>query len=406
MLKLNASSLVKLLLVFLTVALLACFTYTPIQNNMNLGLDLKGGLHVVMEAKEKPGQEVTSDTMQKTISVLRNRIDKWGVSEPIIQAQGNRRVIVDLPGVKNPDHVAAVIGQTAKLEFQDKNGRMIVTGANLKDARAEIIPQSGDPGIALEFDNEGAAKFGEFTTNNVGESLYIYLDGIMQGSPSRIEEPIPNGQALMHGGGIKTMEEANETAIMLRSGALPVTLDIVEKRTVGPTLGMDSLFSSVKAGIVGLMAISIFMAGYYRLPGVVADISLVLYSMLVLGTMVLLGATLTLPGIAAFILSIGMAVDSNIIIFERIKEEVRSGKTLKAAIDAGFRRAFLTIIDSHVTTLITALVLMYFGTGPIKGFAVTLTIGIIASLFTAVTFSQSVLKLLADLVTKPKFYGV
>ncbi|MGE5404463.1 MAG: protein translocase subunit SecD, partial [Candidatus Saccharibacteria bacterium] len=352
MLKLNASSLVKLLFVFLTVALLACFTYTPIQNNINLGLDLKGGLHVVMEAKEKPGTEITSDTIQKTISVLRNRIDKWGVSEPIIQTQGDRRVIVDLPGIKNPDHVAALIGKTAKLEFRDINGQLIVGGDNLKDARAEIIPQSGDPGIALEFDNQGAAKFSEFTANNVGKSLYIYLDDVMQGPPSRIEEPIPNGKALMHGGGIKTMEEANETAIMLRSGALPVSLDIVEMRTVGPTLGMDSLLSSIKAGIIGLLAVSIFMAGYYKLPGMVADLSLVLYCVLVLGTMLLLGATLTLPGIAAFILSIGMAVDSNIIIFERIKEEIRSEKTLKAAIDAGFRRAFLTIIDSHVTTLI------------------------------------------------------
>ncbi|MGE5421643.1 MAG: protein translocase subunit SecD, partial [Ignavibacteriales bacterium] len=342
---------------------------------------------------------------QKTISILRNRVDKYGVSEPTIQTQGNRRVIVDLPEVENPDHIAAVIGQIAELEFRDKNGRVIVSGSNLKDARAEAIPQSGDPGIALEFDDEGAAKFSKFSTKNVGESVYIYIDGVMQGPPSRIEEPIPNGQALMQGGGIKTMKEAEDTAIMLRSGALPVTLDIVEKRTVGPTLGMDSFFGSVKAGIIGLMAVTIFMAGYYRLPGIVADISLVLYSTLVLGTMALLGATLTLPGIAAFILSIGMAVDSNIIIFERIKEEIRRGKTLKAAIDAGFSRAFLTIIDSHVTTLITALVLMYFGIGPIKGFAVTLTIGIIASLFTAITFSQSVLKLLADLVTKTRYYG-
>lgn len=406
MLKLKATSLVRMLLVVLTVALLACFVYTPIKNNINLGLDLKGGLHVVMEAKEKPGKEITSDTIQKTISILRNRVDKYGVAEPIIQAQGDRRVIVDLPGIKNPDHVAAVIGKTAELEFRDKHGRIIVTGANLKDARAEVMPQSSDPGIALEFDNVGASKFSEFTTKNVGESLYIYLDGVMQGPPSRIEEPIPDGHALLHGGGINTIKEAEETAIMLRSGALPVTLEIVEKRTVGPTLGMDSLFGSLKAGIIGLIAVSIFMAGYYRLPGIVADISLVLYSILVLGTMVLLGATLTLPGIAAFILSIGMAVDSNIIIFERIKEEIRSGKTLKPAIDAGFRRAFLTIIDSHVTTLVTALVLMYFGIGPIKGFAVTLTIGIIASLFTAITFSQLVLKLLADLATKPKFYGV
>ncbi|MGE5398448.1 MAG: protein translocase subunit SecD [Chitinophagales bacterium] len=404
--KLNVPSLVKLLLVILAVALLACFSYTPIKDNINLGLDLDGGLHVVMETKEKSGQKVTPDTIQKTISVLRSRVDKWGVDDPIIQAQGNRRVIVDLAGLKNPDHVADVIGKTAELEFRDQNGRLIVSGANLKDAQAELIPQSGDPGIALEFDKEGSAKFSKFTTENVGKNLYIYLDGDIQGPPSRIEEPIPNGQALLHGGSIKTIKEAEETAIMLRSGALPVTLDIVEKRTVGPTLGTDSLAGGIKAGVIGLMAVAIFMAGYYRLPGIVANISLILYSTLVLGTMALLGATLTLPGIAAFILSIGMAVDSNIIIFERIKEEIRSGKTLKAAIDAGFSRAFLTIIDSHVTTLITALVLMYFGIGPIKGFAVTLTIGIIASLFTAITFSQSVLKLLADLVTKPRHYGI
>ncbi|MGI5911473.1 MAG: protein translocase subunit SecD, partial [Syntrophomonadaceae bacterium] len=245
--------------------------------------------------------------------------------------------------------------------------------------------------------------FAKATSENVGKPILIVLDGEVIQAPN-VQEPINDGNARITGG--YTAKEAQDLAVLLRSGALPVSFKVIEKRSVGPTLGADSLNKSVKAGIIGLIAILIFMLGYYRLPGIVADISLVLYSLLVLGAMAMLDAVLTLPGIAGFALSIGMAVDANVIIYERLKEELRYGKTLKAAIDAGFKRAFWTIFDSNLTTLITAFVLMYLGTGPVKGFAVTLSIGIVASMLVALTFTRYLLGLVANIAKNKKLYGV
>jgi preprotein translocase subunit SecD len=400
--RVNATSLVKMIAVVLAVALLAGFSYNPLKERIKLGLDLKGGLHVVMEAQEKEGREVTPDTIQKSIGILRQRVDELGVEEPIIQGEGNTRIIVELPGVDNPEAAADVIGQTAELEFKDENGNVILSGKNLKEARAELDPAGNEPQVSLEFDKEGAEIFKDFSAANIGKVLGIYLDDRMISNPT-IREVIPNGMARISGG-FETLKEAEETAVLLRSGALPVSLSIEEKRTVGPTLGSDSLAKSLKAGIIGIIMILVFMIGYYRVPGTVAAVSLILYACIVLWTMVLLKATLTLPGIAGFILSIGMAVDANIIIYERIKDELRHGKTLKAAIESGFNRAFWTIFDANVTTLIAAGVLMFFGTGPIKGFAVTLSIGIIASMFTAITFTRWVLKMVSDLFKKTELY--
>ncbi|MGI6550247.1 MAG: protein translocase subunit SecD [Syntrophomonadales bacterium] len=400
--KLNATSLVKLIAVVLAVALVAGFSYNPIKERINLGLDLRGGLHVVMEAQEKPGQKITQDTIQKSIGILRQRVDQLGVTEPIIQGEGNSRVIVELPGVEDPEAAADFIGQTAELEFKDENGNVILSGANLKEAKAELDPQTGEAQVSLEFDKEGAEKFRVFSAQNIGKPMGIYLDDQMFSNPT-IREEIPNGMARISGG-FETLKDAEDTAVLLRSGALPVSLSIEEKRTVGPTLGSDSLAKSLRAGIIGIIMILIFMVGYYRVPGLVAAVSLVLYTCIVLWAMVLLKATLTLPGIAGFILSIGMAVDANIIIYERLKDELRHGKTLKAAIEAGFGRAFWTIFDANITTLIAAGVLMFFGTGPIKGFAVTLSIGIISSMFTAITFTRWVLKMVSDLFKKNELY--
>lgn len=402
--KLNATSLIKLLAIVVAVALLAGFLFNPIKANIKLGLDLKGGLHVVMEAKEKPGQKITQDTIQKSIGILRNRVDELGVTEPIIQGQGTNRVIIQLPGVQDPEAAATFIGKTAELEFRDESGKVVLTGQHLKDAKAEISPENNEPQVSLVFDKVGAEKFRIASRENIGKQIGIYLDGKIFTNPV-IQEEIPNGKARITGG-FETLKDAEDTAVLLRSGALPVTLQIEEKRTIGPLLGSDSLTKSVRASIIGLLMILIFMIGYYRVPGLVAALSLVLYSVIVMGVLVLLKATLTLPGIAGFILSIGMAVDANIIIYERLKEELRNGKTLRAAIDAGFSRAFWTIFDANVTTLIAAIVLMFFGTGPIKGFAVTLSIGIVASMFTAITFTRLVLKLVADLFKKPEYYAV
>ncbi len=382
---------------------LTYFTARPILNNLKLGLDLQGGLHVVLMADEKEGQEVTADTIQKSIGVLRNRIDNLGVKEPIIYPQGKNRIVIELAGVNDPEEAVNIIKNTAQLEFRDENGKILVTGKDLKDAQAS--PGTGGKGasVNLEFNTEGTKLFAAATAANVGKRIAIVIDDQVISAPN-VNESIPSGKAEISGG--FTADEAQNLAVLLRSGALPVSFSIMEKRTVGPTLGLDSLNMSVKAAIVGLIAILIFMLGYYLLPGLVADISMVLYSILVLGVMALMGSVLTLPGIAGFVLSIGMAVDANVIIYEHIKEELRFGKTLKAAIEAGFARAFWTIFDSNLTTLIAAVVLIWFGTGPIKGFAVTLSIGIVASMVVALTFTRYLLVLFADITKNNKLYGV
>jgi preprotein translocase subunit SecD len=270
--KINTTSLIKIVIVFLAVVLLAVFSYKPIIQRVNLGLDLKGGLHVVMQAQEKPGQKITSDTIQKSVGILRNRVDQFGVKEPVIQIEGTRRVIVELPGVADPEQAATVLGRTAQLEFRDENGNVIVTGSDLKDAQAELNSQTNQPEVSLTFNSEGAKKFADFTAKNVGKTLAIVLDGKVQEAP-KIDEPIPNGKARISGG-YETLKDAEQTAVLLRSGSLPVTLNIVDKTTVGPVLGSDSLDKSIKAGIIGLLMIFIFMIGYYRVPGSVPDIVL------------------------------------------------------------------------------------------------------------------------------------
>jgi len=382
---------------------LAYFTARPILNNLQLGLDLRGGLHVVLQADEIAGQPVTSDTIQKAIGVLRNRIDNLGVKEPIIYGQGTDRIVIEIAGVDDPEQAVNIIKNTAQLEFRDQSGKIWVTGKDLKDAQA--APGTGGKGasVNLEFNDAGTKLFAEATAANVGKPLYIVIDNKVISSPT-VSMVIPSGKAEITGS--FTAEEAQNLAVLLRSGALPVSFSIMEKRTVGPTLGADSLSMSIKAGMVGLIAILLFMLGYYLLPGLVADLSMVLYAILVLGTMTLLHSVLTLPGIAGFLLSIGIAVDANIIIYEHIKEELRFGKTIKAAIEAGFSRAFWTIFDSNMTTLIAAAIMIWFGTGPIKGFAVTLSIGIIASIMVAFTFTRYLMVLFADITKNNKFYGV
>ncbi|MGE5454187.1 MAG: preprotein translocase subunit SecD, partial [Methylocystaceae bacterium] len=284
----RGQSMVKLLAVVIGIALLVTLAFEPIKKNINLGLDLQGGLHVVMEAKEKPGQKISDDTLKKTVAVMRNRIDAMGVKEPTIQTQGNNRVIIELAGVKDPEAAAATIGQTAQLKFVDEKGNVVVSGDNLKDATASI-GQDGQPVVDIEFDKAGAEKFAQGTAANVGKQIAIMLDEKVVSAP-RVDEAISGGKAMIHGG-FTEIKEAENLAIQLRSGALPVDLVQAEKRTVGPTLGSDSLNKSIHAGIIGLIMIFIFMLGFYRLPGVVADVSLVFYSVLVLGITALIGQT-------------------------------------------------------------------------------------------------------------------
>ena len=390
--------------IVVVIGVLSYFVFQPLLNNINLGLDLRGGLRVVLEAQETEGEKVTPDTIDKAVGILRTRVDALGVKETTLYPQGDKRVVIEIAGEDDPEAAVNILKNTAQLQFIDEEGNVLLTGKNLVDAQAQMKQDgSGQAEIALEFDKEGAKLFGEATSANVGKPLIIVIDDQAVSAPI-VQGPIMDGNAVITGN--FTAKEAQDLAVLLRSGALPVSFEVMEKRSIGPTLGADSLDKSIKAGIVGLIAVLIFMIGYYRLPGVIADLSLVIYSLLVLGTMVALDAVLTLPGIAGFALSIGMAVDANVIIYERIKEELRYGKTLVASIEAGFKRAFTTIFDANVTTLITAAVLMYFGTGPVKGFAVTLSIGIVASMLVALTFTRYMLVLSANVTKNQKLYGV
>jgi preprotein translocase subunit SecD len=385
---------------------------TPFISNLKLGLDLSGGTYIVFEAIDTPERPLTDAKVREVRDIIEERIDRLGLSEPIIQRLGERRIVVQLPGVDNPDDALAVIGTMAKLEFRDEGGILvteegifpnpavppIVTGANLVESTAMITTLKDgriSNVVSLEFDREGTSRFADATTKafNEGRTILIFLDDeVVQ--IAGVEEPITTGKAVIVN--YESLEVARQMEIMLDSGSLPVDVEQREMRYVSATLGQDQISSSVRAGFIGIALVILFMLLYYRIPGLVANLSLILYAMIVLGVLMGLNAHLTLPGIAGLILSVGMAVDANVIIFERIKEELRIGKTVRASVDSGFRKAFRTIIDSNITTLIAAGVLFYFGSGPIRGFAVTLAIGIVVSMFTAIIITRWILKIMVE----------
>ena len=363
----------------------------------------------------------------QAIETIRNRIDKFGVTEPLIHAQGKDEIVIQLPGLKDPDRAIALIGKTAVLEFRmvDEAGDLkkaldgqvpegdellyerivdtesgavrqtpllikkeaVLTGDLLTDARVAIDSQFNEPYVSITFDSEGARIFADVTSQNVNKRMAIILDKNVYSAPV-IREKIGGGRAQISGS--FTHETAKDLAIVLRAGALPAPVNIIQNVTVGPSLGEDSVRAGIKAVIIGGILVLGFMLFYYRLSGLVSDFAMVLNIIMLLGSMAWFNATLTLPGIAGIVLTIGMGIDSNVLIFERIKEELKTGRTVRSAIDAGYNRAFWTIIDSHVTTLITAAVLFQFGSGPIKGFAVSLSIGILINLFTALVGTKVV----------------
>ena len=369
--------------------------------------------------------------VRQGLETIRNRVDQFGVAEPSIQQQGENRILVQLPGVQDPGRAKALIGKTALLEFKmvdertdaetalrtgpppgteilyqrrvDKQTReekkvpflvqkkAAITGRDVSTARVSIDQNTSEPYVSVDFNPAGARAFSELTDANVGKRLAIVLDGNVHSAP-QIRERIPSGRAQITGG--FTTDEATDLAIVLRAGALPAPVQVLEERTVGPSLGADSIRQGIVAILASTALVFLFMLIYYRLSGLIADVALGLNLLLLMATMAGFHATLTLPGIAGIALTIGMAVDTNILIFERIREELRGGKTIRGAIDAGFSRAFKTVIDTHVTVLVSGLILYQFGTGPVKGFAVTLMIGIAVSLFTAVFFTR----LLFDLI--------
>ena len=377
----------------------------PLASSIRQGLDIQGGTHVVLEAVDTEQAQVNDDAMNRVVAIMEKRVNSLGLTEPIIQREGERRVIIELPGIKDPDAAIRTIGKTAMLEFRDEDGNTVLTGTDLKDAQASTNPQTGQNVVNLEFSDEGAQKFADLTMRNVGRTIAILLDGEVLTAPN-VREPILGGRAEITGQ--KTLEEAQNLAVVLRSGALPVKVEIIETRTVGPTLGQDSKDKSQFAFAVGLGAVVLFMVLFYHLSGFIADVALMAYTILLLGILYLMDATLTLPGVAGIILSIGMAVDANVLIFEHFKEEYQvQHKSLRLAMDAGFKRAFTTIFDSNVTTLIAAGVLFFLGTGTIRGFAITLGVGTILSMFTAITLTQYLLKLMvnAKISENPAMYG-
>ncbi len=344
---------------------------------------------------------INNSALRQSIEIVRRRIDDVGTKEPTILQRGDKRILVELPGLKDPDRIKKLLGKTAKLNFRlvsensefgvdeliSENGeslkiskRIIMSGENLIDAQPSIQNQQNEPTVSFTLDRLGAQKFGRATTDNVGRRLAIVLDDQIISSP-KINEPITSGNGMISGN--FTFQEATDLALLLRSGALPTPLNVVEERTVGPDLGEDSIRSGIISLIVGFFLVIIFMLYKYKVFGLIANTALIANLLMLVGVLTILEATLTLPGIAGIILTVGMAVDANVLIFERIKEELKTEKSIIHAFDTGYNKAKITVLDANVTTLIAAIILFAFGSGPVKGFAITLGIGIVTTLFTA-----------------------
>lgn len=371
--------------------------------NIRQGLDLQGGTHIVMQAEDTEQNKVTPEAINQVINIMQKRVNEMGLTEPIIQREGARRIIIELPGERDPKKAIETIGKTAVLEFKDEAGNVKLNGEDLKDAR-EQMGQNKQPVVSLQFSEEGGDKFARLTAANVGRHIGIYLDGELLTNPV-VNEAITGGAAVITGQ--RTLEEAKDLAILLRSGALPVKVSVLEVRTVGPSLGQDSKDKSVLAFTIGLSLVVIFMLLIYRMSGFVADTALLVYVLILLGILYALNATLTLPSIAGIILSIGMAVDANVLIFERFKEEIAAGKILRIAVQSGFKRAFITIFDANMTVIITSCILFFLGSATVKGFAFSLGLGVAVSMFTAITVSRTLLMFLIDAnwIHNPWWFG-
>lgn len=390
-----------------------------------LGLDLQGGTQLTYEADMQDiPQEKQADALDGVRDVIERRVNAFGVAEPLIQVVrgGKPRVIVELAGVHNVEDAIRQIGETPQLDFREAGEtikattpegeeveipqwkRTDLTGRHLERADVVFHPQTGQPQVSLLFNGEGKRLFGELTERNVGKQIAIFLDGEPITAPV-VQQAITTGEAVITG--TFTIEEARELAIRLNAGALPVPISLVSRTTVGPSLGRESLTQSMTAGVLGLSFVAMVMVVLYRLPGLIAALALFLYGLLVFAFFQVLGATLTLAGIAGFILSLGMAVDANVLIFERLKEELRVGKPLTAAVTEGFREAWPSIRDSNVSSLITAALLYAFGSNVVRGFATTLGIGIIVSMFTAITVTRTLLRgaALIPFFRSPRWYA-
>ncbi len=372
--------------------------------NIKQGLDLKGGVSITYEADKVA---VTTEEMQSAQSLLQERLDRKNYTEAEVAVQGTNRLRIDIPDVDDPEQIIKEIGKTAQLFFVDEAGKVLLTGERVTNAYKTVSSGSNNgPSsvvVGLEFDTEGQKLFEEATGNNVGKRIIIMLDDEVLSSPM-VEQKISGGNAVITGN--FTTEEAEELGALIRSGSLPFKLDIISTSNVGAKLGANSLQTSVIAGIIGFAFVFVFMLFVYRIAGLAADIALILFTGLLLVLVSAFGITLTLPGVAGIILTVAMAIDGNIIIFERLKEELESGRTTRASVAAGFKRAVPAIVDGHMTALIAGVVLFWLGTGPIKGFAQTLSVGIVLSLFTSIVVTRFILQGFVALgADKPELFG-
>ena len=370
----------------------------PLVEGISQGLDLRGGVSAVYEAQDE-GQSDFASLLSGTMAVLRNRLTNQGFTEATVTQQGTNRIRIEIPDVDDPNEILNIIGQPAHLEFKTADGETIMDGSAVVSAEMGYL--DGQPVVQFTLNDEGATAFATATAENVGSTISIELDGEVISAP-KVNQAITGGQGYIEGN--FTAESAQQLAMLIQSGALPLDIEQIEVRTISATLGEDALSTSMTAAVIGVLLVIVFMLVIYRLPGVMASLTL-LIDMFLLA--VIPGVQLTLPGIAGIVLSIGMAVDANVIIFERMKEEMRAGKTVRASVESGFKRAFSAILDSNITTIIAGLVLMIFGAGTIKGFAITLTIGVVCSMFTAVVVTRFLLRQMVGLnFTNHRLYGV
>ena len=372
----------------------------PVGSAISLGLDLRGGVSTEYRVTDTTVDNYES-LLDGTVSALRTRLTNAGFTEATVAIQGNDRILVEIPDVDDPEQVAEIIGTPAHLEFRDPNGNVVFEGKDIKSAGAQWSDEtSTKAGVGFVLNKEASEAFAKATQEFLGQSISIYLDDELISAPT-VNQVITGGQGIITSSASESTEEsvewANNLAMLIQSGALPLDIEEVETRAISATLGIEAIDGALLAGIIGLAIILIFMLVMYRLPGVAADMALLIYVLIVFYVMAIIGVQLTLQGVAGILLGIGMAVDANVVIFERFREELKDGRTPLNAVKFGFRNAGRAVLDSNVTTLIAAVVLMIFGTGTIKGFATTLLISVLASLFTAVVVTRWLLNLICKL---------
>ena len=368
----------------------------PVGQAISLGLDLRGGIYAVYLGDTTA--ENFEEQMDATVTIMRNRLTSAGYTEANITRQGSDRIRIEIPDVEDPNEILEIVGTPAHLEFLDPDGNVIMEGKDIVTATPMINSSDNSYYVYFELSEEGKAAFAEATTNNIGNAISIVLDETVISAPT-VQSAITEGSGQISGD--FTQEEVINLANLIMSGALPLDIELIESSAVSATLGVEALDTSVLAGIIGVILIMLFMIAVYRLPGLVADIALCIYMLIVFYALALVpGVQLTLPGIAGIVLGIGMAVDGNVIIFERFREELKGGRSIKMAVQRGYKNALSSIVDSNVTTIIAAVVLMYFGTGSIKGFAITLLIGVITSMFSSLFVTRFLLNKVTDLGIK------